>query len=139
PGPPRLGRRRFAAPVCLRICVLSDSSAVAPSSRAALPAPLPSSLAARVTRSATSSRTCLRSTCFRSGTTRHPLGGFLGRLVLGRLHQVAVAQHTNQAPVLGDREAADCLALHRARRLLDVILGTDDGHVAAHHVLGGFV
>src|SRR5712691_2476071 len=137
-GPPRLGRRRLAAVVCLRICVFSDSSAVAPSSRAAFPAPLPNSFAARLTRSTTSSRTCFRSTCFKSSTTRHPLSDFRGRLVLGRLHQVAMTQDTNQAAVLRDREPTDFLALHHAGGLLDIIVGTDDGHVAAHQVLGRF-
>src|SRR5712692_4141691 len=90
-----------------RICVEMDCSADAPSSRAALPAPLLSSFAARPTRSATSSRTRLRSTCLRSGTTRHPLGHFFRGLVLGRLHEIAVAQDTNEAAMLGDRQPAD--------------------------------
>src|SRR5437870_8688999 len=98
-GPRRVGNRLRAAFVCLRIWVLTDSSADAASSRAALPAPLPSSFAARPTRSATSLPTCLKSTCFRSGTTRHPLGDLLGHFVLGRLYQVAVAQHAHQTAI----------------------------------------
>src|SRR6267378_1389602 len=73
-GPLRRGIRLRASFAWVRICLELACSAEAPSSRAALPAPLPSSLAARPTRSATSSRTCLRSTCLSSGTTRHPLG-----------------------------------------------------------------
>src|SRR5437879_2439020 len=136
-GAPRRGSRLRASLVCLRICVVMDSWAEAPSSRAALPAPVPSSLAARPTRSATSSRTCLRSTCLRSGTLCYPLRDFLRHLVLGRLDQVAVAQDANQATLLRHRQAADFVPLHHATRLLDVVLGTDDRHVAAHQVLGG--
>src|SRR5438552_7283777 len=102
-GPPRAGSRLRAAFVCLRIWVLTDSSAEAASSRAAFPAPLVSSFAARPTRSATSLLTCLRSTCFRSGTARHPLGDFFSRFVLGRLDQVAVAQNADQPAILRDR------------------------------------
>src|SRR5437763_8632395 len=113
-GPRRVGSRLPAAFACLRIWVLTDSSADAASSRAALPAPVPSSFAARPTRSATSLLTCLRSTCFRSGTPGHPLRHLLGRSVFGRLDQVAMAQDANQAAVLGNRQAPDLLAFHLA-------------------------
>src|SRR3989442_15407240 len=110
-GPVCRGIRFRASFDCLRICVEIDSSADAPSSRAALPAPLPSSFAARPTRSTTSSRTLVRSTCLRTGTTRHPLGNFFRGLVLGRLHEVHVAQDANEPAVLGDRKPADLLAV----------------------------
>src|SRR5438067_2149653 len=135
-GPPRAGSRLRAAFVCLRIWVLTDSSAEATSSRAAFPAPLVSSFAARPTRSATSLLTCLRSTCFRSGTPRHPLRHLLGRFVFGRLDQVAMAENANQAAVLGNRQAPDLLAFHLAARLLDVVLRRNDRDLRAHHVLG---
>src|SRR2546425_896530 len=118
-GPRRVGSRLRAALAWLRIWLLTDSSADAASSRAALPAPLPNSFAARPTRSATSLPTCLKSTCFRSGTARHPLGDFLGRFVLGRLHQVAMAQDADQTAVLGDRQSADFFAFHLAGGLLN--------------------
>src|SRR6266550_859584 len=136
-GPPRLGRRFRAAFDCVRICVFSDSSAEAVSSRAALPAPLPSSFAARPTRSATSSRTCFRSICFKSSTTRHSLCYLLGGFVLGGLHQVAVAQHADQASVLDDRQPANLLALHLPAGFLDVVVGTDGRDLLIHQVLGG--
>src|SRR5213594_2862718 len=138
-GPRRVGSRLRAALAWLRIWLLTDSSADAASSRAALPAPLPSSFAARPTRSATSLPTCLKSTCFRSGTSRHPLGDLLGHFVLGRLDQVAVAQDAHQAAVLGNRQAADRFALHRAPGLLDVIVRRDGGDLPAHHALRRFV
>src|SRR5947209_13262277 len=134
-GPRRPGSRLRAAFVCLRTCELTDSSAVAVSSRAALPAPLVSSLAARPTRSATSSRTCLKSTCLRSGTTRHPLRHFRGGLVLGCLHQVAVTQDPDQAAVLDHRQPADFVAFHGAGGVLDVVVGIDLRYVAAHQML----
>src|SRR2546423_9671375 len=136
-GPPRLGRRFRAAFDCVRICVFSDSSAEAVSSRAALPAPLPSSFAARPTRTVTSSRTCFRSICFRSSTTRHSFRYLLGGLVLRGLHQVAVAQNANQAAVFHDRQAADLLSLHPPPALLDVVLRAHRRHLPAHQVLGG--
>src|SRR5437773_2850066 len=135
-GPPRAGSRLRAAFVCLRIWVLTDSSAEAASSRAAFPAPLVSSFAARPTRSATSLLTCLRSTCFRSGTPRHPLRHLLGHFVFGRLDQVAMAENANQAAVLGNRQAPDLLAFHLAARLLEVVLRRNDRDLRAHHVLG---
>src|SRR5207247_2004559 len=135
-GPPRAGSRLRAAFVCLRIWVLTDSSAEAASSRAAFPAPLVSSFAARPTRSATSLLTCLRSTCFRSGTPRHPLCHLLGHFVFGRLDQVAMAQNADQAAVLGNRQAPDLLAFHLAAGLLDVVLRRNDRDLRAHHVLG---
>src|SRR5438105_11749565 len=122
-GPRRPGSRLRAALVCLRICELTDSSAVAVSSRAALPAPLVSSLAARPTRSATSSRTCLKSTCLRSGTTRHPLRHFRGGLVLGCLHQVAVTQDPDQASVLDHQPPADFLSVHGSCCVFVVVVG----------------
>src|SRR5437879_1371746 len=139
----RAGRRRPAIRLratfpCFAICVEIDSSADAPSSRAALPAPLPSSLAARPTRSTTSSRTLVRSTCLRSGTTRHPLGHFFRGLVLGRLHEVPVAQDADEPAVLGDRKPADLLAFHDLRGLLDVVIGADDRDLATHQVLRRF-
>src|SRR3989442_3618577 len=137
-GPRRVGSRFRADFACLRIWVLTVSSADAASSRAALPAPLPNSFAARPTRSATSLPTCLKSTCFRSGTARHPLGDFLGRFVLGRLHQVAMAQDADQAAVLGDRQSADFFAFHLAGGLLDVVVRCDDRDLPAHHVLPRF-
>src|SRR2546427_12710907 len=109
-GPRRVGSRLRAALAWLRIWLLTDSSADAASSRAALPAPLPSSFAARPTRSATSLPTCLKSTCLRSGTAPHPLGDLLGGLVLGRLAPGAVAQDTHQPAGLGHREAPDLFA-----------------------------
>src|SRR5438270_11699442 len=136
-GPPRLGRRVRAAFDCLRICVFSESSAEAASSRAALPAPLPSSFAARPTRSATSSRTCFRSICFKSSTTRYSFCDLLGGLVLGRLHQVAVTQHADQASVLHDRQPADLLALHLPAGFLDVVVRSNGCDLLAHQVLGG--
>src|ERR1700687_4378124 len=63
-GPPRRGIRLRASFACLRICVEMDSSADAPSSRAAFPAPLLSSFAALPTRAANSSRTCVGGSCF---------------------------------------------------------------------------
>src|SRR5437588_5040362 len=137
-GPRRVGSRLRAAFACLRIWVFTDSSADAASSRAALPAPLPSSFAARPTRSATSLPTCLKSTCFRSGTTRHPLGDLLGRFVLGGLDQVAVAQHAHQPAILRNRQAPDLFAFHLAPRLIDVVVRRDDRDLLAHHVLRGF-
>src|SRR5438132_6878444 len=137
-GPLRRGIRLRASFAWVRICLEIDCSAEAPSSRAALPAPLPSSFAARPTRSATSSRTCLRSTCLSSGTTRHPLGNFFRGLVFGRLHEVPVAQDTNEPAVLGNRKPADLLAFHHLCRLLDVVVRADDRHLAAHQVLRRF-
>src|SRR6267143_5825019 len=134
-GPFRRGIRLRASFAWVRICLEIDCSAEAPSSRAALPAPLLSSLAARPTRSATSSRTCLRSTCLSSGITPHPLGNFFRGLVLGRLHEIAVAKEPNEPALLGDREPADRFAFHHFRGLLDVVVRRDDRHLAAHQVL----
>ena len=50
-----------------------------------------------------------------------------------------MTQDTNQAAVFGYGESTDFLALHHERGLLDVIVGADSGHVAAHQVLGRFV
>src|SRR2546421_2906386 len=136
-GPRREGSCLRAAFACLRIWALTESSADAASSRAALPAPLPSSFAARPTRSATSLPTCLKSTCLSSGTTRHPLRDLLSRLVLGRLDQVAVAQDADQPAVLGNRQAPDLFALHLASRLFDVVIGRDGRDLRAHQVLRG--
>src|SRR5712691_5876137 len=137
-GVPRRGSRLRPSFACLRICVETDSSADAPSSRATFPAPPLSSFAARPMRSATSSRIFVRSTCFKSSTTRHSLCRPFGDLVLSGLHQVSVTQHTNQASILNDREPADLLALHHPASLLEFLIRPDGTDLTFHQVLGGF-